>query len=376
MAVNYQSHSTRRENHHGGDMVEGYFRAKGIPFYAGAILTKFQANDPRAVRFQPSLQQRKINLILSVKRKEHYSVYSKGTAGVAVLVTSHISDVMTHQLDDIWIVSPSLSFDKTFLAKSYYYGPSANGAIELTPLSERDAREAQDLMKSSGCSPTHVFAIRGVNANNEMLMISNLKENAQKMYLMPWILDYANASGPAQAQGGKAFRPASRAALIKQSTLGKYHEMVNDVAIEFKLNVDQRHLETETEPLGLVHGVSMDPDSCMLHIHALTFTICRFLERARVAVDRILLVFEAPSKEIEGHKWFSTSKPNHQGLLKLGFDDFVRVGSLKKMAKQVLPYAAQAKNVNDDLKELESMLKDEGLTASEKKGHDIKIQEE
>lgn len=35
------------------------------------------------------------------------------------------------------------------------------------------------------------------------------------------------------------------------------------------------------------------------------------------------------------------------GLLKLGFQKLLRVGSLKKMAKEILPYAGQVRNVND-----------------------------
>ena len=45
-------------------------------------------------------------------------------------------------------------------------------------------------------------------------------------------------------------------------------------------------------------------------------------------------------------------------LLDLGFDDFVRVGSVKKIAKPVLPYSVHATGSDDqELKELQTMLK-------------------
>jgi hypothetical protein len=63
-----------------------------------------------------------------------------------------------------------------------------------------------------------------------------------------------------------------------------------------------------------------------------------------VAVDRILL-----------------------GLLDMGFEDFVRVGSLKKIAKRLLPYTSQQlKNESEDMKELGKILSDGELTGAER----------
>lgn len=48
-----------------------------------------------------------------------------------------------------------------------------------------------------------------------------------------------------------------------------------------------------------------------------------------------------------------------QTLLKLGYDHFIRIGSIKKIAKNLLPYTSKARiNSNDELKELEQMLED------------------
>jgi superfamily I DNA and/or RNA helicase len=48
-----------------------------------------------------------------------------------------------------------------------------------------------------------------------------------------------------------------------------------------------------------------------------------------------------------------------QTLLKLGYDHFIRIGSMKKIAKNLLPYTSKARlNSNEELKELEQMLED------------------
>jgi hypothetical protein len=58
-----------------------------------------------------------------------------------------------------------------------------------------------------------------------------------------------------------------------------------------------------------------------------------------------------------------------QSLLKLNFHDFVRVGCIKKIAKTVLPYTAQQlKSSNEDLKELNLLLKEGRLSETEQKG--------
>ncbi|KAI8852565.1 P-loop containing nucleoside triphosphate hydrolase protein [Chytridium lagenaria] len=55
------------------------------------------------------------------------------------------------------------------------------------------------------------------------------------------------------------------------------------------------------------------------------------------------------------------------GLLELGFQDFVRVGNVKKIAKSILPYTAQQKrNDSEELKELQSLLDDRDLAPFER----------
>ena len=53
-------------------------------------------------------------------------------------------------------------------------------------------------------------------------------------------------------------------------------------------------------------------------------------------------------------------------LLELGFEEFVRVGSIRKIAKPVLPYSVHSTgNNSQELKELQALLKAE-LTPAER----------
>jgi hypothetical protein len=55
------------------------------------------------------------------------------------------------------------------------------------------------------------------------------------------------------------------------------------------------------------------------------------------------------------------------GLLKEGFTEFVRVGSLKKIAKPILNFTLQSVDDKEAQKELQSMLRDPFLSPSEYK---------
>nr|KAJ3420221.1 hypothetical protein HK105_005948 [Polyrhizophydium stewartii] len=92
-----------------GRIDDGQFRRKGVAHYSNMKLRPFEVRDERAMRFQPSLQARRSNFVATLSHKEHSSAYSR---------------------DDIWVLSPSPSFEQSCLLRSYFYGPSAAGAIE------------------------------------------------------------------------------------------------------------------------------------------------------------------------------------------------------------------------------------------------------
>ena len=134
--------------------------------------------------------------------------------------------------------------------------------------------------------------------------------------------------------------------------------------IQYTLNEDQSSVLIATaksiiepmSPLLLVHGVFGSGKSYLIAVLILFFhkaTTLGYLNmdpplriiissNTNVAVDRVL-----------------------QSVLKCGFTDFVRIGSLKKISKSILPFTVQCKK--EDLKDLKDMLKQDSLSQSERK---------
>ncbi|CAB4015111.1 ZGRF1 isoform X2 [Paramuricea clavata] len=277
--------------------------------------------------------------------------------------------------DDIWIISKSINFEPrtTFVAKSMFYGPSSSGDLEIEPI--------------SGYSPSNwrsgdtVHAIWACNAGTELSCIQNLDDYAtlQQMPLLPYIMNGSRPSYSSQRTQRHSFS-APLSGVMDRNSLGISWQVIEQETEEMialhKLNKDQaaalrscaKMFLSENEdrmeclPITLIHGVFGAGKSFLLAVVVLLmvrlFEIADASDEARtrpitwkilissttnVAVDRILL-----------------------GLLDLGFDQFVRVGSVRKIAKPVLPFSIHSTGTElQELKELQGMLKTE-LTSSEK----------
>ncbi|XP_069599931.1 5'-3' DNA helicase ZGRF1 [Ranitomeya imitator] len=297
----------------------------------------------------------KTKLYLKLNRKDHSSAYSK---------------------DDLWIVSRTLNFDpqETFIACSVFFGPSANNDIEILPL--------------KGYSPSNwpinmvVHALLVCNASTELTCLRNLEEhfNPSSLPIMPHLLMMSSEyEKPTQIPRGK-FNPPAVTAKVPSKCIIADHTLVLNVAREmitqFSLNEDQAramlqiaHMMAISEefqgsrpaPITIIHGVFGAGKSYLLAVVVL-FLVHLFethnppeehgsvhwklliSSSTNVAVDRVLL-----------------------GLLNLGFDQFIRVGSIRKIAKPILPHSLHAgsENESEQLKELQALLK-EDLTSGEK----------
>nr|BAG52184.1 unnamed protein product [Homo sapiens] len=140
-------------------------------------------------------------------------------------------------------------------------------------------------------------------------------------------------------------------ALIQIAQMMASHESIEEV----------KELQTHTFPITIIHGVFGAGKSYLLAVVILFFV--QLFEKSEaptignarpwkllissstnVAVDRVLL-----------------------GLLSLGFENFIRVGSVRKIAKPILPYSLHAgsENESEQLKELHALMK-EDLTPTER----------
>ncbi|NXR35108.1 ZGRF1 protein, partial [Zosterops hypoxanthus] len=300
----------------------------------------------------------KPKLYLKLSRKEHSSLYSK---------------------DDIWVVSKTLNFDPidTFIASSAFFGPSSNNEIELLPL--------KGYSPSNWRSNMCVHALLVCNASSELASLRNMEEhfNPSTLPLIPYLLKMNfNSENAVKRVDKRKFTPPAMS--LKCSTMSGpvSSEVAVGVAEEmiqrFSLNPDQAasliHVaqmmtcenpkpgeEHQSFPITIIRGVFGAGKSYLLSV-VILFLVQLFESReategsratpwklliassTNVAVDRILL-----------------------GLLDLGFEDFVRVGSIRKITKAILPHSLHAGsgNENEQLKELLALLK-EDLTPAEK----------
>ncbi|XP_053795924.1 protein ZGRF1 isoform X4 [Vidua chalybeata] len=300
----------------------------------------------------------KPKLYLKLSRKEHSSLYSK---------------------DDIWVVSKTLNFDPidTFIASSAFFGPSSNNEIELLPL--------KGYSPSNWRSNMRVHALLVCNASGELASLRNMEEhfNPSTLPLIPYLLkmNFSSENTPKRVNKRKFTPPAMslKCSMMSGPVSSEVAMAVaEDMLQRFSLNPDQAasliHVaqmmacdnpkpgeEQQSFPITIIRGVFGAGKSYLLSV-VILFLVQLFesseategpratpwklliASSTNVAVDRILL-----------------------GLLDLGFEDFIRVGSIRKITKAILPHSLHAGsgNENEQLKELLGLMK-EDLTPAEK----------
>ncbi|XP_040555328.1 protein ZGRF1 isoform X3 [Gallus gallus] len=301
----------------------------------------------------------KSKLYLKLSRKEHYSLFSK---------------------DDIWVVSKTLNFDSldTFIASSAFFGPTHNNEVELLPL--------KGYYPSNWHSHTSVHALLVCNASGELISLRNMEEyfNPSTLPLIPYLLKMNSDSEKSTRRINKRKFIPPAMSLVGKKTYGSVStevamELAEKMILTFSLNPDQAtsliHIaqmmtshenmkpaeEHQIFPITIIHGVFGAGKSFLLSV-VILFLVQLFesseakegaelapwklliASSTNVAVDRILLC-----------------------LLDLGFEDFIRVGSIRKITKAILPYSLHAGsgNENEQLKELLALMK-EDLAPAEK----------
>ncbi|XP_057561797.1 protein ZGRF1 [Hippopotamus amphibius kiboko] len=331
------------------------FVRKGFDFQRKRYgkLKKFTTVDPEFYN------EPKSKLYLKLSRKESSSTYSK---------------------DDLWVVSKTLDFElDTFIACSTFFGPSSVNEIELLPL--------KGYFPSNWPTNTVVHALLVCNASTELTTLKNIQDyfNPATLPLTQHLLTMSSSTTVNNKRVSKRkFIPPAFSNIktkFELLSIGATLQLASELIQAYKLNKDQataliqtaqmmasresaeevKELGTHTLPITIIHGVFGAGKSYLLAVVILFFV--QLFEKSEaltvgnarpwkllissstnVAVDRVLL-----------------------GLLGLGFDKFVRVGSVRKIAKPVLPYSLHAgsENENEQLKELHALMK-EDLTPMER----------
>ncbi|NXC47708.1 ZGRF1 protein, partial [Penelope pileata] len=295
----------------------------------------------------------KNKLYLKLSRKEHYSLYSK---------------------DDIWVVSKTLNFDPldTFIASSAFFGPTSNNEVELLPL--------KGYYPSNWQSHTSVHALLACNASGELTSLRNMEEyfNPSTLPLVPHLLKMnLDTEKPTRRINRRKFIPPAMS-LEHTKMYGPVStevamELAEKMILKFSLNPDQATSlikiaqmmashgntkpveEQQIFPITIIRGVFGAGKSFLLSV-VILFLVQLFesseakegpglapwklliASSTNVAVDRILLC-----------------------LLDLGFEDFIRVGSTRKITKAILPYSLHAGsgNESEQLQELLALMKED-----------------
>ncbi|NXH16506.1 ZGRF1 protein, partial [Bucco capensis] len=351
---------------HDTKSIGTYLRSQKISLYEGCQLLvrkAFEIQTPRYSKFKKFTSARfdddsKPKLYLKLSIKEHYSHYSK---------------------DDLWVVSKTLNFDPidTFIANSAFFGPSSNNEIELLPL--------KGYSPSNWQSNVCVHALLVCNASGELTALRNMEEhfNPSTLPLIPYLLKmYFDSENATRRVNKRKFIPP--AISLKHTMCGPVSTEVAMGLAEkmiqtFSLNPDQAtsliqiaQMMTSCEnskpveehqifPITIIRGVFGAGKSYLLSVVILflvqLFESSEATEGPRPAPWKILL---ASSTNVAVDRILL-------GLLDLGFEDFIRVGSIRKITKAILPHSLHAGsgNENEQLKELLALMK-EDLTPAEK----------
>ncbi|XP_044157691.1 protein ZGRF1 [Bufo gargarizans] len=296
----------------------------------------------------------KTKLYLKLSRKDSSSAYNK---------------------DDLWVVSKTLNFDPmdTFIACSVFYGPSSNNDIEISPL--------KGYSPSNWPSNMIVHALLVCNASTELTSLRNIQEhfNPISLPIMPHLLTMSTFEKPIQIPRGRFRPPAITAKASGKCNIADHTFVLNsarEMISQFCLNEDQAtallqiaHMMSSSEavqgrqsaPITIIHGVFGAGKSYLLAVVVLFLV-------------QLFEVHNPPEERVLFHwKLLISSSTNVAvdrvllGLLDLGFDQFIRVGSIRKIAKPILPHSLHAgsENESEQLKELQALLK-EDLTPGEK----------
>ncbi|XP_064419285.1 5'-3' DNA helicase ZGRF1 [Latimeria chalumnae] len=359
--------------------ISAYIRSQHIPLYGESKLLVRKAFDFQRKPCRGKLKRYvsedaefadscKTRLYLKLSRKEQSSAYNK---------------------DDVWVVSKTLSFDPldAFIACSVFYGPSSSNEVEILPL--------KGYCASKWPSDMVVHALLVCNASSELTSMRNLQDffspnslpvmpSLLKIYMCPCVYNFrpGESKNVGRLSKGKFVPPAFNSRAVARSgllSLTRTLELAFEMIGKFCLNTGQAAALTQVaqmmaagdsplepgqqqiSPVTVVHGVFGAGKSYLLAVVVL-FLVHLFEENeavegprrkpwkllvsssTNVAVDRVLL-----------------------GLLDLGFDKFIRVGSIRKISKPILPYSLHAGmgSESEELRELQSLLR-EDLTPVEK----------
>ncbi|VDI21857.1 Hypothetical predicted protein [Mytilus galloprovincialis] len=330
--------------------ISTFIRSHHVYFYCDCtfikksqenIMTHFRRNTPNWVK-------QRMGMDITGKKKMYIQLSKKDNSGL-------------YSKDDLWIISRHLDFrpSSTVLCKSTYYGPTSGNEVEIEPIAS--------FCPSNWSNGEKCHAILAGNVSGELSYLVNLEENVT-ITDVPVLHSLLACNTERTASSFTAPLKVSENTNIYVPE-GYVDEKVEELIDQYKLNEDQstalirvaRMFTDQQKDILLIHGVFGAGKSFLLSV-VVVFLVWLFerndtytpgvpfpwklliASTTNVAVDRIL-----------------------NGLLAIGFEEFVRVGSVKKISKPILPFSVHATGSDSqELKDLQMMLRSGELTATEK----------
>ncbi|KAJ2462342.1 hypothetical protein GGI03_004529, partial [Coemansia sp. RSA 2337] len=332
------------------------------------------------------------SITLELSRRENYAGYAK---------------------DDTWAISVCTDFktETTFLARSVFYGPSKNNILELALVGEEDAKVATRIFNADGHggkdSKRHgsagferkapsVVAIRCLDSASDWSMLDTVEAqlSTETMPLLPHLLQADIRLPPPRVQGG--VDPAA--------ILARIDEILDERRIGLGINDEQFVILRQVVMSAVSIYLPVDGSTAVTIVHGPFGTGKSFLVSAIVIcldtiADEFPEVFGGPgggssvsldneavdndpladslcaSGDTKQRPVNKDPKPRLRvlvssmtnfavdnmlcALLKQGYDQFLRVGNLKRISKKVLPYVCRSSSgATDDIRDLEAMLEE------------------
>ena len=274
--------------------------------------------------------------------------------------------------DDIWVVSNTLDFhpSTSFVAKSMFYGPNSSLELEISPLSPSPSFIAANWNDGQRC-----HAIQICNASTEMACLGNLEQNIRLMDVpvLPHVLSPRQQQLASSSSYGAGFRvknlsciPWTEMDQLVQNTVQSFSlnteqgEALKRIAVMFSSGESIQHLSCQINDITLIHGVFGAGKSFLLSVVVL------FLLQVFEMVEEIIGLQPNSLKLMISSTTNVAVDRVLTCLLGHGFEDFLRVGSLRKIAKVILPNSLHADDHEDqELRELNTILQSP-LTDTEK----------